>query len=406
MSDGTYGVLFNDSTKIVVSKDNYQFYYLSRDTSSKPSDLKGTLPIYDFNVYPDELKKKVILTQHFISYLMGDKFLPSQIRPKDFEHEFTFTEKTVMLKKYSRENKAILLRLNNKMIQVIFLDKSELILGSDSGSVNFITSKGDVRSTTISSDMKSYSSLESSDPSLYKRLNYAKEMLMNLINPKNTKKPKTKKTMFGSKNFRSETKENNYQFTRKNSENSDNIIEFYATQNLKHDVIPEYNIEDPAPAEKDKIEEVVKGAAAEIRKKLANYNSNSNESTKPDLSKSSSYKVTLKKASLDQKCGSRSPQSYGLYSKSNNGFNTNTQKVLGSKVKSLRQNPLTVGFSQRDDLALKQSKSGRTSSNTNYNRIENVYSSDVRIPETERACPNYFTTGPITSRVNLNIYQQ
>lgn len=31
LSNNRYGVLFNDSTKIVVSKDNYQFYYLKRD---------------------------------------------------------------------------------------------------------------------------------------------------------------------------------------------------------------------------------------------------------------------------------------------------------------------------------------------------------------------------------------
>lgn len=132
------------------------------------------------------------------------------------------------LKKYSRENKAILLRLNNKMIQVVFLDKSELILSSDNGDVHFVTSKDEVRNTKISSDMKSYASLEQSDPSLFKRLNYAKEMLMNLINPRQAKKNKVKQQMYVSKGFRSETKEN-CKFSRKNSEISGGAIEFYAT---------------------------------------------------------------------------------------------------------------------------------------------------------------------------------
>ena len=62
------------------------------------------------------------------------------------------------------------------MIQVIFLDKSELILSSESGKVIFITSKGEIRQSTITSDMTSHLELEKSDPSLYKRLNYAKEI--------------------------------------------------------------------------------------------------------------------------------------------------------------------------------------------------------------------------------------
>jgi hypothetical protein len=138
----------------------------------------------------------------------------------------------VLLKKYSRENKAILLRLNNKMIQVVFLDKSELILSSDSGNVDFITSKEEVRSTQISNDMKCYSSLEKSDPSMHKRLNYAKEMLLNLINPKMGKN-NPKQNLVLNKNFSSETKENKLGFSRKNSEStSAGLIDFYSTQPL------------------------------------------------------------------------------------------------------------------------------------------------------------------------------
>jgi len=118
---------------------------------------------------------------------MGEKFIVSENKPENFDESFAYNDNEVYLKKFATENKAILLRLNNKMIQVIFLDHSELVLSSENGNVIFITSKDEIRKTVISNDIKAYSDLEKSDPSLFKRLNYAKEMLMNLINPKQAK---------------------------------------------------------------------------------------------------------------------------------------------------------------------------------------------------------------------------
>lgn len=87
LSNGVFGVLFNDSTKIVVSKDNHQFIYLKRDSGNK-HDENENIPVYNFNEYPESMKKKVILTQHFISYLMGKKFTVSEQVPQDIEEGF------------------------------------------------------------------------------------------------------------------------------------------------------------------------------------------------------------------------------------------------------------------------------------------------------------------------------
>ena len=96
LSNNRYGVLFNDSTKLIVAKDNYQFYYLGRDWL-RPEE-NGQVVIHTFNSYPIELKKKVILTQHFISYLMGEKFVVSQTDPEDMDSEFSYNEEDVYLK--------------------------------------------------------------------------------------------------------------------------------------------------------------------------------------------------------------------------------------------------------------------------------------------------------------------
>ena len=92
----------------------------------------------------------------------------------------------MFLKKWKRAKKAVLFRLSNRVIQVSFQDSSELILASGSGSVTFITARKEIKTTPL------YSDLEKHDPSLFKRLNYAKEILLNMIHPsKDAKRDKT-----------------------------------------------------------------------------------------------------------------------------------------------------------------------------------------------------------------------
>lgn len=59
----------------------------------------------------------------------------------------------------------------------MFLDTSEIILSSSSGMVAFINAKRERVSYPLSSD------LENTNPSLFKRLRYAKDMLIQMINP-------------------------------------------------------------------------------------------------------------------------------------------------------------------------------------------------------------------------------
>lgn len=146
--------------------------YIRRESSNQKESLQTLTDYHDFNNYPESLKKKVILLQHFKSYLDGIKFEvpPSAPFPRSEYND-------VFLKKWRRAKKALLFRLSNKVIQVVFQDVSELILSSGSGNVTFITSKREVRHTPLIHD------LEKNDPSLFKRLNYAKEILVHMINP-------------------------------------------------------------------------------------------------------------------------------------------------------------------------------------------------------------------------------
>ena len=62
--------------------------------------------------------------------------------------------------------------MSSKIIHVLFQDMSELILFSGNGLVTFVTSKKQLKKQPLSSD------LEQKDPSMYKRLQYAKDILI------------------------------------------------------------------------------------------------------------------------------------------------------------------------------------------------------------------------------------
>lgn len=247
------------------------------------------------------------------------------------------------------------------MIQVIFLDHSELILSSENGNVTFITSKGEVRNSTISSDLKAYTNLEKSDPSMYKRLNYAKEMLLNLV----SKKPK-KQPMFQIKEMKSDSKENKNRFERKDSNLSDKQLEFYSTQRLNTDYLS--NQDDMILPNEQIIETVAAGAAAEIRNKLANYNTAKSDLKKPDLRKACSYKTNIHAQPRLKVDISKSPRTSGVYAKQIYNFNTQRHESFKSrtKYKPFSSNKVNMPTTKPESTNKYSCKSGRSSSNTHF----------------------------------------
>ena len=85
---------------------------------------------YSLSSYPPELQKKVTLLQHFRKHLMIDKFSGDEPKELVFVKKWLFTEH------------AIIFRLSNKVVQVSFLDKSELLLCSDSKIVTNVDKMG------------------------------------------------------------------------------------------------------------------------------------------------------------------------------------------------------------------------------------------------------------------------
>lgn len=77
LSNNSYGVLFNDSTKIILDPNHFHFDYIQRGSHSSEDEVMHL----DFFNYPKTLHKKVILMQHFKSYLDGNqKFKPLEFK--------------------------------------------------------------------------------------------------------------------------------------------------------------------------------------------------------------------------------------------------------------------------------------------------------------------------------------
>jgi polo-like kinase 1 len=160
LSNGCAGVYFNDSTKIIASSRGDYFQYTSRVSGREESTVQ-----HGILTFPPELQKKVTLLQHFRKHLTIDK------QSNDESKELVY------VKKWLVTDHAVIFRLSNKVVQVSFLDKSELLLCSDSRMVTYVDKSGVPSLYPLSSAM------ETQNREMAKRLRYTKEVLTNLLNP-------------------------------------------------------------------------------------------------------------------------------------------------------------------------------------------------------------------------------
>ena len=133
LSDGSTGVYFNDSTKIILDKGGETFEYIEK----KAGEKIDTMATYTLSEYPQEreLQKKVTLLQHFRNYLYADS---SKIEiSEQKEQGFCY------VKKWMKTKHAIMFRLSNKIVQVNFTDRTEIILSSEQKLVTYINLKGE-----------------------------------------------------------------------------------------------------------------------------------------------------------------------------------------------------------------------------------------------------------------------
>lgn len=157
-SNGCAGVYFNDSSKMTCNADGNSFQYLKRSTEGGE-----ILSEHNFAQYPPELQKKVTLLQHFRKHLKIDEFINENPYPLPF------------VKKWLCTSHALIFRLSNKIVQVYFQDKSEIMLCSVSKYVVYINKHGEIVSSPL------INALDSGNKEMSKRLRYTKEIISTMM---------------------------------------------------------------------------------------------------------------------------------------------------------------------------------------------------------------------------------
>ena len=172
LSNGFCGVYFNDNTKIILNPNTNMFYYIERAIIDNKKEIINS---YNLNNYPDIIKKKVILLEHFKKYLFNVNN-NKNIRTNKMNENDNKNEPFTYVKKWYKAEDCIYFRLTNKIFQFIFNDKTEIIISSPNKIVIYEDNNKSRNIFHLSTAM------ESSNKEMVKKLEYAKKLLLNLLN--------------------------------------------------------------------------------------------------------------------------------------------------------------------------------------------------------------------------------
>ncbi|OMJ72607.1 hypothetical protein SteCoe_28905 [Stentor coeruleus] len=161
LSNGCAGVFFNDSTKIIGDTQGDHFQYMFRPNPSQDEEMVN----HSMNAYPAEFQKKVTLLQHFRKHLAITDAINELQSPMTY------------IKKWLPTQHAMIFRLSNKVVQVYFQDKTELMLCSGTKQVVYIDKTSKITVFPLATAM------ESGNKEMTKRLRYTKEILTNMLQP-------------------------------------------------------------------------------------------------------------------------------------------------------------------------------------------------------------------------------
>jgi polo-like kinase 1 len=156
LSNRNCGALFIDGTRIVLNSSTEQVFYMGKEGISEAS-LKD---------YPEKLKKKVTLLQFFKNFLEGES--ESGIGSED-------RNLPVYVKKVMKTFHGVVFRLSNRLVQVNFLDSSQLTLNCDMRVVTIVTKTGEKAKMSLSK------ALQSGNAGILRRLKYTRDVIHNMI---------------------------------------------------------------------------------------------------------------------------------------------------------------------------------------------------------------------------------
>ncbi|GMS95778.1 hypothetical protein PENTCL1PPCAC_17953, partial [Pristionchus entomophagus] len=173
LCDNSVGVLFNDSTKLVLDAAGNQLSYMDKENMEE---------YYTMNHFPEGLNKKVTLLKYFRSY-MNDHLLKAGegMAPKDGDE----LARLPCLRHWFRTKSAIVLHMSNGTLQINFFgDHKKVIVCPLMGAVSFIDAEQNFRVLKFSLIEQHGCTKE-----LYTRLRYAKTMCERLLTHSSSSRP-------------------------------------------------------------------------------------------------------------------------------------------------------------------------------------------------------------------------
>jgi len=179
LSNGSVGVYFNDSTKIVLASDGVCGEYVDRspaptDGGPKPEAHRTSFTLSSF---PPELNKKVTLLKHFRGYLL-EQYKSQTVKCEEESAAMAVggpSSNIPFVKKWVKTRHAILFRMSNRVVQINFFDHTAIVLSSDSHRMTFVSKDGTRTHHGLASVMGE------GRPDIAKRLKYTKDILSQLI---------------------------------------------------------------------------------------------------------------------------------------------------------------------------------------------------------------------------------
>uniref|UniRef100_UPI00358F74AD serine/threonine-protein kinase PLK1 isoform X2 n=1 Tax=Myxine glutinosa TaxID=7769 RepID=UPI00358F74AD len=165
LCDNSVGVLFNDSSRLILYPDGEQLQYIDRDLSEV---------YYSLSNFPQTIVKKVTLLKYFRNYMSEHLLKAGANIPMREGDELA---RLPYLKNWFRTRNAIVLHLNNGTLQVnFFKDHTKLILCPLMGAVTYIDEQRKFRTFRLSLLEEHGCSEE-----LAGRLSYARTMVEKII---------------------------------------------------------------------------------------------------------------------------------------------------------------------------------------------------------------------------------
>ena len=186
LSNKLIGIYFNDCTKLIYNPRTKKINFIERKVSQKKDMM------YNFGISeaPKELEKKILVFQQFKKYfeeeLNPDKNnkdgkssqqkIKKKVKTLSKEEEKKEEKEgdNVFVRKWLKTNLAIIFRLSNKTIQVIFKDHSEILLSNDI--VTYKDKKQGKKTYTIDE------AINSANFEMNKRIKYAQNIFTKIIN--------------------------------------------------------------------------------------------------------------------------------------------------------------------------------------------------------------------------------